>query len=201
MVGAFAPVRVHAIGIIHVQHYSLKFSLMMFRRLASVFGTIALVLMTYSTSASAHGVDVTAEIDGAIATLELTDETGEVCVGIDPAPEKAAVVAIINDISEEVLLILGEGFDTTPSCQFFDVDIVNDILADVDAHRLVVAFGSGESSGVLTKPRLSDSETAIGAVDGAAEASSESGTNVPLVFGAGIALGIAGVVIRKRFFS
>ena len=201
MVGAFAPVRAHVFGIIHGEHYCLQFSDMTLRRSASALGIIALILTTYGTTAAAHGVEVTAEIDDTTATLELTDETGEVCIGIDPAPRSTAVVAIVEDSSDEVLLILGEGFNATPSCQFFDVDVVNGVLADVDAHRLVVASGSTEASGVLTKPRLPDSETAK-AVDDDAEAQPvESETNVPLVFGVGVAIGIAAVVIRKRYFS
>jgi len=173
---------------------------MTFRRSATVLGTIALVLAGYSTAAAGHGVDITAEIDDSIATLELTDETGEVCIAIDPAPQTSAVAAITEASGSEVLLILGEGFGPASGCQFFDVDIVNDILADVDAHQLVVAFGNEEASGVLTKPRLADSETATGeVVDDTATETAE--TNVPLVFGAGLALGIAAVVIRKRFFS
>lgn len=202
MVGAFTPVRAHAIGIIDVPHDSLQFCPMTFRRSASVVGTIALVLMAHSAPASAHGVEVTAQIDDATATLELTDETGEVCIAIEPAPENAAVVAIVEDASDEILLILGEGVTATSSCQLFDVAIVNGILGDVDAHRLVVAFGNRESSGVLAKPRLPDSETATGVDDAVqTEAPAENGPNVPLVFGIGIALGLATVVIRKRFFS
>ncbi len=202
MVGAFAPVRVRGLGIFGAKVYSLQFCPMNFRRLACVLGTIGLSLMAYSAPASAHGVEVTADIDGSTATLELTDETGEVCVAVDPAPPAAAVVAIVDDESDEVLLILGEGFNATSACQFFDVDIVNGILADVDAHRLVIASGRSESSGLLTKPRVSESETAIApSDDDTAETIGESETNVPLVFGVGIAIGIAAVVIRKRFFS
>lgn len=172
---------------------------MTFRRSASVLGTIALVLATYSAPASAHGVEVTAEIDDTVATLVLTDETGEVCIGIDPAPENAAVTAIAETDSGEVILILGEGFGPSSSCQFFDADVVNSILDDVDAHRLVIAFGNDEASGVLTKPRLTDSETAT---ETASQVTTETAeTNVPLVFGIGLALGVSAVVIRKRFFS
>lgn len=166
----------------------------MFRRSASVLGTIALVLTTHAHTAAAHGVEVTAEVDDSVATLELTDETGEVCIGIDPAPESSAVVAVVESSTNEVLIILGEGFGPAQACQFFDVDTVNAVLADVDAHSLVIAFGNNESSGVLTKPRLPDSETATAATEDA-----EAGDlNVPLIFGAGAVLGIAAVVIRKR---
>ena len=179
---------------------------MTFRRSASVLGTIAVVLATYGAPASAHGVEVTADVGEAKATLELTDETGEVCVAIDPAPQNSAVVAIAESAGGEVRLILGEGFGPGSRCQFFDVDIVNSVLADVDAHRLVIAFGNDESSGVLTKPRLSDSETATGEVSeetapGDVVTPEAAETNVPLVFGIGLALGLGAVLIRKRFFS
>ncbi len=84
-------------------------------------GTIGLVLVAHAGAAAAHGVDVTAEVDGVTAALELTDETGEVCVAIDPAPEDSAVSAIVNDETDEVILILGEGFGTTQSCQFLAI--------------------------------------------------------------------------------
>lgn len=167
---------------------------MMLRRLASALGTIAVVLAAHSGPAAAHGIDITAEIDGTVATLELTDETGEVCAAIDPAPENSAVVAIVDDATNEVLVILGEGFSTTPSCQFFDVDVVNGVLENVDAHRLVIAFGNSEASGVLAKPALPQSETAIQPDDG-----EDDGPNVPLIFGVGASLGIALVILRKRF--
>lgn len=171
---------------------------MTFRRLAPVVGTIALVLTTLSSPAAAHGVDITADVDGTAAALELTDETGEVCIAVDPAPENSAVHAIVDDVSNEVLLILGEGFGADESCQFFDIDVVNGILADVDAHRLVIAFGGSEASGLLAKPVLPESETATGASTTEVETSE---TNTTLVFGVGIALGVAAVVVRKRFFS
>ena len=166
---------------------------MTFRRLASVVGTIALVLTTHPGVAAAHGVDVTAEVDGALVTLELTDETGGVCTTVEPIPEPSTVLAIVENDTEEVLIILGEGFGTAPACQFFDVDTVNAVLADVDAYSAVLAFGNDVSSGELTKPRLPESETAISAGEQA-----DDGRNVPLVFGVGAVLGVAGVLIRKR---
>lgn len=166
--------------------------------MAPVLGTLALVLLTHPGVAGAHGVDITADVDGTTATLELTDETGEVCIAVDPAPENSAVHAIVDEDSNEVLLILGEGFGPAESCQFFDVDVVNGILADVDGHRLVIAFGGSEASGLLSKPALPESETATGVVAADAETSE---TNTTLVFGAGIALGVLAVVVRKRFFS
>lgn len=193
-----APVRQPGYGTFHGQLYSLGFMSMMFRRSAFAFGTFGLVLLSYASHSAAHGVDVSADVDGATATLELTDETGEVCIAVDPAPENSAVHAIVDEDSNEVLLILGEGFGADESCQFFDVDVVNGILADVDAHRLVIAFGGSESSGQLTKPVLPESETATGAAPTEAETSE---TNTTLVFGAGIALGVLAVVVRKRFFS
>lgn len=169
---------------------------MMFRRSASALGTIALILVTHAGHAAAHGVDVTAEIDGSVAALELTDETGEVCVAVDPAPENSAVVAIVDDATDEVLLILGEGFGPASTCQFFDVDIVNGVLDNVDAHRVVIAFGNSEASGVLAKPPLADSETA-----GQPAGSEDDGLNASLVFGVGASVGVALVVLRKRFLS
>lgn len=168
---------------------------MTFRRLASVLGTIALVLAAHAGVASAHGVEVTADLDGTIATLELTDETGEVCVSVDPASEASAVAAVVDGSTDEVLLILGEGFGTTESCRFHDVDIVNGVLADVDAHRFVLAFGNDETSGVLMKPRLPDPPSRVGATE------SDGGFNGPVVFAVGASLGLALVVLRKRFLS
>ena len=130
-----------------------------------------------------------------MATLELTDETGEVCFAIDPPPEDSAVSAIVDGETNDVVLILGEGFGTTPGCQFFDVAVVDSVLADVDAHRLIIAFGNAESSGVLTKPQLPESETST--VDQAGD----DGPNVPLIFGVGASLGVAIVILRKRFVS
>lgn len=166
---------------------------MPFRRCLSAVGLTLLILAAHPSSASAHGVEVTARVDQTTATLELTDETGEVCISVEPALANMAVAAIADD-TDEIVLILGENFEPTPACQFFDVDTVNAILADVDAHRLVIASGSTEASGVLVKPPPPESETAL--VDSTAD--DGQGPNTTLVFVGGLALGIAIVVVRKR---
>lgn len=161
--------------------------------------TTSLVLLTHAGMASAHGVDISAELepvsdegDAMVATLQLTDETGEVCVAIDPAPPSTAVSAI-RPTGDNVLIILGEGFGPSEACQLFDVDAVNAVLADVDAHEFVLAFGDNESSGTLTKPAPPESETAL--ADAAAE---DDEINVPLVFGVGAAIGVTFAVVRSR---
>lgn len=159
----------------------------------------ALILGPAAAPALAHGIDVTAALepkDGpVVASLELTDETGQVCLTFD-REIGASAQASIEMRSGMPLVDLGSGFGSTERCQFLDVDSVDQVIADVGAHRLTVLDPetSETASGQLAKPTA---PVAIG-IEADSPESESTGPNLPLIFGIGAALGIAIAVIRKR---
>lgn len=163
--------------------------------------SVITVGLLIATPAAAHGVDIevdTTSSDFDVVELELTDETGEVCVVVEPAIDAAASVAI-TDVDGTVVVDIGGGLGPDQACRFLDVDAVNAVLADVDGHRLRID-GELALDSALSKPvaPISDSATGDSATAQLAEDDEDSGPSLPVVFGVGAAVGIGIAVLRSR---
>jgi hypothetical protein len=174
-------------------------------RATLVAGALASALLLWSSAspAAAHGIVISAVLDSGgdplAARLELTDETGEICLALD-RDTHASAQAMIETLDGTLVVELGSGFGSAERCQFLDVESVDSVLADVDQHQLTILDPeTGNTiSGQLTKP---PAPSPVGIESSAPEGSASSGPdgpNVPLIFGVGAALGVGIAVIRKR---
>lgn len=151
-------------------------------------------LLVMASPVGAHGVDIIADLEGRPAQLELTDETGEVCLRFSSAVDPADLITIAVVSTGQTALELGGGFGVEEVCQFLDPDSVDAVLADVDGHELVRRQPNGSvSRATLQKPLPPVSETAL------VDTTDDGGPNVRLIFAIGGCLGIAIAVLRKRF--
>jgi hypothetical protein len=196
-------------GAVRRQLYSLSFCGMTARAFGTTLRTAtfatALILGISASPAGAHGVEITTTIGGSdgpiLASLELTDETGEICLTLDRGIEVDVTIETLDGIA---VVELGNGFGPTERCQFLEVDSVNKVLADVNGHQVTVFdTETGQAaSGQLAKPAPPVAvRVESDSIQSDSDDTDSSGVNVPLVFGVGAGIGVAIAVIRKRLRS
>ena len=190
------------------------------RCVAALLTSFVVVLFVPALPAGAHGVDVTAELvdpadeTGVIAgevLVGFTDETGETCVEV--VASSGTFSLSIHRVAEPLASLIS--FDGVAggeeTCQLADVDVVNEVLADIDANAITVV-GDGElvGTGVLTKPKppgFESTEPRSSAADqpdesAGAETAGSSTQNSRLLVAAvllgPLAIAIVGLVAVKR---